>query len=272
MKKLILFLLALLVSSASAAADIIIFKIGSAKEGIIEEETPTGLKLRIKNAVIGFSWQNIETIQYATPEENGNLVLRWEESKLKRQEERNRKREEKAKLEKEQKDKGLVKMGDRWVTRKKKAELEQAGIRNKMRAQEVSRAAEKAAAEAEEARRAEEAERAAEPAFLQNMTEEQRREYRERVRKLELTGVKISRVSEDYLIVKGRVTNKGEFTATRVVLEVTVYGIDDQPIARDFVEVDDLGPGQSRKINVPFDIRAEFVGSSKARVTGLRWR
>jgi hypothetical protein len=272
MKKLIFFLLALFISSSSAAADIIIFKSGSAKEGIIEEENPTGVKLRVKNAVIGISWQNIETIQYATPEENRSLDRRWEDNELKRQEERKRKREEKEKFEKEQKDKGLVKAGARWVSRKEKAELEQAGIRNEMQAQEASRAAEQAASEAEEARRAEEAERAAEPAFLRNMTEEQRRRYKEHVGKMELTGVKISKVSEDYLIIKGRVTNKGEFTATRIVLEVTLYGTGGEAIARDFVKVSDLAPGQSRKLNVPFDIRANFAGSVKARVTALQWR
>ena len=94
MKKLIFFLLALFVSSSSAAADIIVFKSGSAKEGIIEEDNPTGVKLRGKNAVNGISGQNIETIHYATPEENRSLDRRWEENKLKRQEERKRKREE----------------------------------------------------------------------------------------------------------------------------------------------------------------------------------
>ncbi len=73
MRKLVLVLLVLALFSPGAFADIVIFKSGSAKEGIVEEETPTGIKIRIKNAVIGVSWQNIEKIEYATSEENRDL-------------------------------------------------------------------------------------------------------------------------------------------------------------------------------------------------------
>lgn len=268
MRKLLLLLLALVFSSSSAAADIIIFKSGSAKEGIVEEETPTGVKIRVKNAVIGVSWRNIEKIEYATPQENRNLDLKWKEQERKRQEKRKQRREEEERFEKEQKDKGLVKHGDRWVTRKEKADLEEKGIREKMEAERAARLAREAA----EAREAEAAEEAEEPGFLSEMTEEERREYKENLKKVGLSNISVVRLGEDATMWKARVTNKGQFTAKSIFLEITLYDKNGEAVAVGFSEVADLAPGASIGLNVPIDVPAEFVSSSKTRVVGVEWR
>jgi len=268
MRKLVLVLLVLALFSPGAFADIVIFKSGSAKEGIVEEETPTGIKIRIKNAVIGVSWQNIERIEYATSEENRDLYRKWNEEKKKRDEERKRKREEREKFEKQQRDKGLVQEGDRWITRKEKAELEQEAIRSKIKAQEAARAsaARQAAAEAKEAEEVEE------PDFLQDMTDEERRQYKEDIKKVALEGMNAVRLGGNAMMMKGRVTNNGQFTAARIYLEIIFYDKNGETLAADYEKVTNLGPGQSKKLNLPVNVPADLVGSSKMRVTGVEWR
>ena len=49
MKKLVMVLAALSFFISNATADIIIFTSGGAKEGIVQEETPTSVKMRVKS-------------------------------------------------------------------------------------------------------------------------------------------------------------------------------------------------------------------------------
>ncbi len=114
---LILLAIIFIAIPAAAAADVIILKDGPAKQGIIKEETSTAVKLRIEDAVLTIPRDSIQSIGYATPDENQQLNEKWaaEEERLKQ--ERAKKRGEEAKFEAVQMRKGLVKVdGGTWVS------------------------------------------------------------------------------------------------------------------------------------------------------------
>ncbi len=264
MKKLLLILLSLAFYSSNALADIIIFKSGSDKQGIVDEESPTGVKIRIKNAVIGISWANIERIEYATPEENRLLDQKWRDEQKERDEERKRNRAEREKREKQQRDKGLVKVGDEWVTRDERARRRDEGIRESMQAQE--------AADAEAAEAEAEAEQEPEPDYLAGLTEEEKRQFKEDIKKVPVSGVTAVRLGDDSVMVKGRVKNTGEFAASIILLEITIYDKTGEIVVAGAEEITDLGPGQSRGFNFPASVAPGFVGNSKVQVIGVEWR
>ena len=58
-------------------ADTLTFKAGGKRLCIIEDESPTFVRFRVKDSVIGVSREKIKDIQYATPEQNRNLEFRW---------------------------------------------------------------------------------------------------------------------------------------------------------------------------------------------------
>lgn len=254
MKRFIMALSVIVLFSSSAAADIIIFRSGSGKEGIIVEETPISVKMRIKKAVIGFSRSNIERIEYASPEENRKLDQKWMEQEKGREEKRKRKREEKERFEKGQREKGLVKAGDQWVTRRQKAELEQEEIRGKIEARKAERAAQQRALAAEEEEETEESEIAKD------------------IKKIAVDSIGIKLSAGDVAILNGRLTNKGEFTAANIFLEILIYDKEGRPIFSRFEKISSLEPNQSRKLKIPLGIEGRFVGSSKVRVISVLWK
>ncbi len=257
MKRLIMTLAILAFAASGAMADIVIFKSGGAKEGIIEEETPTSVRLRVRGAVIGFSRSNIERIEYASDEENEKLYDKWLQEVKDREEARDRKREDKKKFEKQQQEKGLIKVGDEWVTRRKKAELEQEGLRNRIRAQKN-----------EQGRLAREAELAA---------EEEEREEAERnpragdIKKIVLGKSYVKHVGDYSAVLVGRLKNKGELVAESIFVETMIYNKEGVLISSATEEIHDLAPGQSQNLHIGLDMNPKLIGESKVRVTGVVW-
>lgn len=257
MKKLIMALAALFLFTSDAAADIIIFTSGSAKEGIVQEETPTSVKMRVKNAVVGFSRRNIERIEYASPEENAKLDRKWKEQEETQKEERDRKREKKRRREKRQMDGSLVKVGGRWVTRKEKAELEQENLRRRIEVQK-NEEAEAALAAEEEAEREKEEE-----------TEENPRA--KDIAKIFLGKPRLVSVETDSGVLMVRVKNNGELAAESIFVEITLYNSKGRLISLEVEEMPDLPAGQSRRLQVGLIPDPRIVGETKVRVTRVIW-
>ena len=264
MKKLVMALAALLLGASGAAADIVIFTSGSAKEGIIEAETPASVKMRVRGSVIGFSRSNIERIEYASEQENDKLHNKWLQEEKDREEERNRKREEKKEFEKQQLDKGLIKAGDKWVTKAERAELKRQGLRTRIRAQknEQERDAREAALAAEEEAEEEEGEQT-EQVGQNPLTKG--------VGKISLSAPSIKHPDVDSTVLDSRITNKGKLGAESIFVEIMVYDKQGTLILAETEEMPGLGAGSSRKLSVDLDVDPRDFGKAKARITGVVW-
>ena len=274
MKRIIFFLLTLVFLPSAATADLLIFKSGSAKEAIIEEETPTSVKIRVKDAVYGILRRNIERIEYATDEENLNLELRWREEKRQREEQRMLRQQEEEKFEKDQKKKGLVKVGDRWLTKEEKAELDQQKMRQKIEARRA-RARQRKASTVEAAEEVGEIEEGGEselPEFFEEMTPQERRRYLERLKKIVVSDISVGWLGEGLTALKGRVTNKSRDHAENVFLEILLYDEKGEVFFVRDEELQDLGPNRSRNLFFQLDSDSAFIHSSKVRVIEVEWR
>lgn len=212
MKRLTFALILLSIFTITASADIIIFKTGSAKEGIIEEETPTTVKLRIREMTVGFSRENIEKIEYATAEENEDLDVKWIEEKELREEERRQRKEAKERFENEQQKKGLTKVGDSWIS---PAEAEAQRQRIRLQQREAEQAAQ---AETEQA--APPVEETELPDFVQDMSEEDRREYLISVSQLRISGIRVEPEGLVRSTLRGTITNSGKYDARSVTIGI----------------------------------------------------
>ena len=78
MIRLVFSTLGLTLLSSPALADKLILKNGNEREVIIEEEGPTGVKARVRRSAATIPHEVIERIEYATPEENAAIRLKWE--------------------------------------------------------------------------------------------------------------------------------------------------------------------------------------------------
>jgi len=252
MTRLILLVAALAFFASTASADIIIFKSGSAREGIIEEETPTSVKLRVRNSVMGFSRSNIERIEYASTQENMKLDRKWLEQERKQEEENERKRAEKRKFEQEQRDKGFVEVGGEWVTREEKVRM-----RKDRKKQRMERKA------------------------LQDARKAQRKANRDRgkagernasAKNIVVKNVELRHGGGTTPLLRARVMNKGGSLASSISVKAMVYDKQGQLIYVEVTELSDLGPNQSRDIVIPLDIDGQFVGSSKMQVMNVLWQ
>ncbi len=257
MKKLVMALAALSFFTSDAAADIIIFTSGGAKEGIVQEETPTSVKIRVKDAVIGFSRTKVDRIEYASPEENAKLNREWKEDEEKQEEERNRKREKKRKHEKRQMDRGLVKVGGKWVTRKKKAELQQENLRRRIEAQKDEEA--EAALAAEEEAEEEEEEETEENPLAKDIA------------KIVLGKPSLMFLGINSVMLTTRVKNNGELAAESIFVEITAYNTEGRLISYEIEEMRDLPAGESRKLQMGLIVDPGIVGDTKVRVTRVIW-
>jgi hypothetical protein len=261
MKRLIMTLAILVFFNSGVMADIVIFKSGGSKEGIIEEETPSSVKLRIRGAVIGFARSNIEWIEYASDQENAKLDDKWLEEEKEQEEERKRKREEEKKFEKRQLEKGLIKVGDEWVTRRKKAELQQEELRNRIQEQkdEQELAAQEAALAAEEEAEEEEEEEIEENPLTRD------------IEKISLGKPSVKRVGVDSAVFVSRIKNNGELAAESIYVDIFIYDKEGVLIYADTEEVPDLGGGQSRELNIALDVDPREIGKTEASVMGVVW-
>lgn len=112
-----------LAPAVPARADVIVFKSGLRKVGLIESETPETIRFRTRLGTTGISRDFIAQIERGTPEENAALQRYWAEeaqaaaANRERQAELRRAREqEQQAFEEVQRAKGLVKFDDEWLT------------------------------------------------------------------------------------------------------------------------------------------------------------
>jgi hypothetical protein len=256
MKRLIAALVALALFSPSVMADIIIFKSGSAREGIIEEETPTSVKMRVKSAVIGFSRDNIERIEHSSSAENRKLDEKWKEQEKAQEEKRRKRREEKRLHEKRQSDKGLEKVGEEWVSRRRKAEIKQEQIESQARALERERAEE-------------ELERLREDASTLREGETEEDLLARNIAQIVVGKFSVEGTEERGETLQGRITNKGKLIADIISLQIDFYDHDGKLVGRIEEEIYGLGPKKHQILEVPLDFSSSLIGGTEVRVTNV---
>jgi len=259
MKKLLMALVALALFSPGVTADIIVFKSGSAREGIIEEETPTSVKMRVKNAVIGFSRENIDRIEYSSPEENSKLDQKWKAQEKELEEKRKEKREKRKLDEERQKDKGLQQVGGQWVTRSEKAERRQKAVEAEINAQD------EAALEEEQ-----EIERASIEAERANALDENRPP--EDFKKIAVGKFRVDAVAVGESTLSSRVTNRGKLAADLITLQVSIYDASGTLISSQEQEISDLGPGKHQDLEISIDMDSSVLAKVEGTVTDVVWR
>lgn len=264
MKTLISLFAVLVIFSSTALADIVIFKTGVAKVGIIVEENPTSVRFRVKDSVLGISRENIERIEYAKPEENKELELKWKAEKGKMEEERKLKREEAQKFVEEQKAKGLVEFGDKWMTPAEAEAARQESVRQQVQAQQAGQAVAKPVSTGE----------AELPASVESLPPDQKRLYMERLRRIKL--IEISQVraraqSRGLTLLTGMVTNKSKDYMRRIDLEIQCIGENDQALFIGRNRVDKLNPDTSGAFNVSIRVDNSLIKRTQVRVVDLAW-
>jgi hypothetical protein len=266
MKKLALLTVALVALPSVVAADVIFFKSGTAKTGIVEEETPTTVKIRIEDKVVGISRASIERVEYATPEENERIELKWKEEKERIEEERRLKQAQREKLEMEQKAKGLVKIGDEYLSPAEMERREQQGIRAEIERQRAARTAEETPEPSEEPEL---------PEFVQGLPEEQKQLYIESMKRLKNIEVGQTRVESDrpgQTVLAGTVTNRDEGFAGTIDLEVRCSDEAGEVISVESARVFSLKPGESGSFFVTARVDKEFIKRTDVRVVSAVWR
>ncbi|MBI5119196.1 hypothetical protein HZA56_22240 [Candidatus Poribacteria bacterium] len=264
MKTLISVLIVLITFSSTTLADIIVFKTGAAKVGIIVEENPTSVRFRVKDSVLGISRENIERIEYAKPEENKELELKWKADKEKADEARKLKREEEQKFIEEQKAKGLVDFGGKWVTPAEAEAARQESVRQQVQAQQAAQAAAKRPI-------SEETEL---PAFVRSLPPDQKQAYMERLKRvglIEISQVRARPQSRNVTLLTGMVTNKSKDYMRRIDLEIQCIGENDQVLFTDTSRVDRLNPDTSGAFNVSVRIDSSLIKRTQVRVVDLTW-
>jgi hypothetical protein len=255
-KKTIAFLLVIFFFTTGAAADIIIFNSGSAKEGIIEAETPTSVKLRVKKAVMGFSRDNIKEIEYASDEENRQLDIRWKEQEEQKKEERRQRKEAKKRFEKQQRDKGLVKDGKKWIPEKRKVELNRERARRSVDAQRNAIIAGESEEDEEE----------------REDSESEEEQGAEGFDDISIDALNINKKGLGSIIFSGRVTNNGARTARAIFLRMDVYNWAGRIIYSKRQRVNNLAPKGSQQLRVPIHLNPKNVERHDFVVTNVLWR
>jgi hypothetical protein len=268
MKKLLVVLSALAMFSSSATADIVIFRSGGAKEGIIVEETPATVKLRIKNAVVGFSRANIERIERATSEENKRLDRKWKDQAEEEEEKLRLKREEKKLFEEKQSARGLVKDGNQWTTKRRKAERDKASMR---RAVDAQRAAARAGPDTEEEEEPEPEEEKEGDEALEEWEEENNPNARD-ISKIGVGNFELDQSTDNKMMLVGVITNKSEMMAQSIWVEIVLFNKEEKRIYEDVKVMNNLGEGQSRKLSVMISIPRSLIDRYEVRVRNVALR
>lgn len=259
MKRLIAFVAVFVLFSPPVMADIIIFKSGYAREGIIEEETPTSVKMRIKNATIGFSRDNIEKIEHSSPEDNRKLDEKWKEQEREQEEKRKQKREKKELEDKRMREKGLEQVDGKWVSRREKARIEQERIKaqeSALKRQKAEQARQKALNEATTPREGE--------------TEADLRARN--IAQIVVGKFDIKKTATEEEVLEGRITNKGKLTAGTVSLRINFYDDKGTLISRTDQQVSELGPNERADVQVPLGYSSGAIGRTEVIVTDVSFR
>jgi hypothetical protein len=258
-------LVAFLIFPSLAHADIIIFKSGSAKVGIVEEENPAQVKFREKDKVATIMRPNIERIEYSTPEENEQLRLKWKEEKQRLEEQRKKRRQAEEKFTAEQKAKGLINMDGQWVSPAEAEARRQQQILQQVQSGEVEASMDEQAGAEEEVE---------EPEFLGDLDPEQRDLFMEdlkRQQKIKVAQVQIIAIEGVNAAVKGTVTNGSDSTAKNIEIEIECYDENGEMIDAESAVVSALKPGESGSFRTTLGVEAEFIKQTKARVINAQW-
>lgn len=267
MRMIMILLAGLFVLSTRANGDIIIFKNGSAKVGVIvEEEKPTQVTFREKEKVITVVRTNIERIEYSTPEENEKLRLKWKEEKQRLEEQRKKKREAEEKFEAAQKAKGFVQVNGEWIS---------PGEAEARRQQEIRRQVENQKTEAGTEQQPEASEEIELPEILDEIDPDQKELFIEnlkRQQKVQVSGVQVVALGSSEAAVKGTVVNGSELTAGNIQVEVECFDENGDSLGIESARVSLLRPGESGSFSTPFGVPLESIKETKAQVTSVRWQ
>ena len=135
-RSFITLLLVIISLAQTAQADIICLKNGNAIKGIVVQETGDIVKLEaFLGAKITFNKQDIAYVQIWDKQKNQALREKW----LKEKKERQAAELARQEFEAEQRSKGLVKYGDRWVSKAEDDKLKTREYINKVLNQKVAR-------------------------------------------------------------------------------------------------------------------------------------
>ncbi len=257
----------LLLITSTAVADVVVFKSGAAKQGIIEEETPTTVKMRVKDVVVGIMRDNIERIEYATPEENRDLELKWSQERKQLEEEREKRRAERERLDAEQKAKGMVNVGGEWMTPAQVEAARQESVRQQI---QVQRQAEADAEEAAEGAPEEEL-----PPEFQDMPEELRAANLENLRRqkqIVVSQVLVESQGAGRSVVRGTVINGSNALAGSVTLIIRAYGDAEEPILTDTAKVGSVAPNRSAILYKTIRLSADLIKRVEVNVHNVDWK
>jgi hypothetical protein len=269
LKSAIILVIIFVAFPAAATADVIVFKSGTAKVGIIQEETPTTVKIRVKDVVIGVSRTNIERIERATPEKNQQLEEKWKEEKEQLAEERAKRREEAARFEAEQKEKGLVNVDGKWVSPAEAERVKQQATRKQIEAQAAGTAG-------EAAEKPEESEETPVPEIINELPNEELKkqalEGLERQKKIEVSQIQVKSLGGNQSAFTGTVTNRSDTFAQRVDLEIRNYDDAGEIVDVQTTSVMSLKPGESKALDVPVRLDSSLIKQTKALIVSVEWR
>lgn len=265
MKKILFLLVVFFAFPQQGKADIIIFKSGSAKIGVIEEETPDQVKFRVKDVVVGISRKNIEKIEHSTQAENDKLRMKWKEEKEQLEEQRKKREAAEEKFEASQKEKGLVKVDGEWIS---------PGEAEARRQQELSREAQSVQQKQASATQEEAPEELKLPPYWDDLSDEQREVVRENLKRQQKIKVKQVEVTTlgTQTGAKGTVMNGSDAAVARVELEISCFNENGDLIDVQRTTLYSLKPGKNESFYSPLRVPASFIKRVEANVTSVTWR
>jgi hypothetical protein len=112
-----------LVATSVSFADEIYFTSGYSQTGVVIRETDDSVRFRTGVGMSTISKDKISFIDKAAPEENRQLLRKWEEERRKKKGAAEARREAQREFEQEQIAKGLVRFAGKWMTPGQKQEL-----------------------------------------------------------------------------------------------------------------------------------------------------
>lgn len=255
MRKLVIAILALLVFPSLVFGDRITFKTGDTKEGIIEEETPTMVRLRVKDITIGVARSRIESIKYATREENDALKAKWEEKERELAEERQERLRKKEEYERTQRARGLKKVDGRWISP----------------ADARARRPTAAPTGAEPTEATEEVNPEEFSEYFLGLPEELKAAFRTDRSKIHVTGEKWETAGEDLTTLTAEVKNMGNSNAETILLVVRCFDEADAVVYSGEEAVDDLGKGMATMLDTVLPVSADLIQRVNIYVVGASW-
>jgi hypothetical protein len=255
----------LLCLPSTGDADIIIFKSGSAKVGIIEDEQPDQVTFRDHDRVVTIMRSNIDRVERVSKEENENLRAKWKREKQEQEEQRRKRIEAEKKFEEEQKAKGLINVNGRWIS---------AGEAEKQRQQQIQQQIKNQQKNAQAEQESEEPEVELPDYFdqLDSAQQEVVLDELKRQQELQVGSLQVTSIKSGEATVKGTVTNGSEMTASSIDIIVQCYGENDELLGSEDAVVVSVRPGESGYFYVPIGVDAQLIKRTDARIVSVRWQ